>query len=95
MNKNVLGIDFRSAMMPVLERLNFYKNEIQKAETESESIKKKLIVLIEPKPIVELTREDATARVVEDVEGAWKLSGATEELNLIILDANEKKRLAK
>lgn len=54
-----------------------------------------MIVLIEPKPISELTRENARAAVIEAVQNAWKLSGTTEELNLIILDANEKKRVFK
>jgi hypothetical protein len=55
-------------MMPVSEKPDLYKIEIQKVETERESIRKKLILLVEPKPIVELTREDARAAVIEDVE---------------------------
>ncbi|MDQ3750039.1 MAG: hypothetical protein M3367_13670 [Acidobacteriota bacterium] len=39
----------RSPMMPVWEKLNYYKIEIQTAETERESIKKKLLVIVEPK----------------------------------------------
>lgn len=35
--------------MPVWEKLNYYKIEIQTAETERESIKKKLLVIVEPK----------------------------------------------
>jgi hypothetical protein len=82
-------------MMPVWGKLRFYEIEIQTAETERETIKKKLIALIEPQPIVEMTREDARAAVIEDVEKAWKLVKTTEELNLIVLDADEKKRVFK
>lgn len=82
-------------MMPVWEKLDFYKIEIQTAETERETIRKKLIVLIEPQPIIELTRENARTAVIEDVQAAWKLSGTSEELNLIVLDADEKKRVFK
>lgn len=97
----VLEVSYRSGelsterMLPVWEKLDFYKIEIQTAETGRESIRKKLIVLVEPQPLRELTREDARARVVEDVEKAWKLSGTTEKLNLIVLDADEKKRVYK
>jgi len=97
----VLEVSYKSGelsterMLPVWEKLNFYKNEIQNAETERETIKKKLIVLVEPQPVVELTRSNARAQIIEDVEKAWKLSGTTEELNLIVLDADEKKRVYK
>ena len=97
----VLEVSYKSGelsterMLPVWEKLRFYKIEIQTAETERDTIKKKLIVLIEPQPIIELTRENARAQVIENVEKAWKLSGTTEELNLIVLDADEKKRVFK
>lgn len=97
----ILEVSYKSGelsterMLPVWEKLDFYKIEIQNAETERETIKKKLIVLVEPKPVIELTREDARARVIEDVQAAWKLSGTTEQLNLIVLDADEKKRVFK
>ena len=65
------------------------------AETDRKTLRKKLIVLVEPRPIIELTRENARMQVIEDVKAAWKLSGTTEELNLIVLDADEKKRVAK
>ncbi len=79
--------------MPVWEKLDFYKIEIQNAEAELGTIKKKLIVLIEPQPIRELTRENARVQIIEDVDRVCKLSGTTEELNLIVLDADEKKRV--
>ena len=60
------------------------------AETEREIIKKKLTALVEPQPVIWLTRENARAQVIEDVLSAWKLSGTTEKLNLIVLDADEK-----
>ncbi len=82
-------------MMPVWEKLNFYKVEIGRAEAEREILRKKLIALIKSKKIIEITREDARAQVIEDVRRAWKLSGTTEELNLIVLDADEKKRVFK
>lgn len=66
-----------------------------RTETEKESLRKKLIALVKPQPIVEMTRENARAQVIEDVKAAWKLSGTTEELNLIVLDADEKKRVFK
>lgn len=97
----VLEVSYRSGelsterMLPVWEKLNFYKIEIQTAETERETIKKKLIVLVKPQPIIELTRENARAAVIEDVQNAWKLSGTTEEFNLIVLDADDKKRVFK
>jgi len=97
----VLEVSYKSGelsterMMPVWEKLDFYKIEIQTAETERETIKKKLIALVKPQQVIELTRESARAQVIEDVEKAWKLSGTTEELNLIVLDADEKKRIFK
>ncbi len=51
--------------------------------------------MVKPQPVVEMTRENARAQVIEDVKAAWKLSGTTEELNLIVLDADEKKRVFK
>ena len=65
------------------------------AETDRKTLRKKLIVLVEPQPVIELTRENARMQVIEDVKAAWKLSGTTEELNLIVLDADEKKRVFK
>jgi hypothetical protein len=97
----VLEVSYRSGelsterMMSVWEKLDYFKIEIQSAENERETLRKKLIVLIEAKPFVELTRDDARTAIIEDVENAWKLSGTTEELNLIILDADEKKRVYK
>lgn len=97
----ILEVSYKSGelsterMLPVWEKLDFYRIEIQTAAAGRETIKKKLVVLVEPKPFIELTREDARAQVIEDVEGAWKLSGTTEELNLIVLDADEKKRVFK
>ena len=97
----VLEVSYKSGelsterMMPVWEKLDHFKIEIQKAETERETIRKKLITFVEPKPIAELTREDARKQVIEDSQNAWKLSGTTEELNLIVLDADEKKRVYK
>lgn len=97
----VLEVSYKSGelsterMMPVWEKLDYFKIEIQTAATERETIRKKLSVLVEPKPVVELTREDARASVIEDVKQAWKLSGTTEELNLIVLDADEKRRVYK
>lgn len=97
----ILEISYKSGelsterMMPVWEKLNYYKIEIQTFGTERETLRKKMIVLIEPKPFVELTREDARRAVIADVENAWKLSGTTEELNLIVLDADEKRRVYK
>lgn len=97
----VLEISYKSGelsterMMPVWEKLDYFKIEIETFETERESIGKKLIVLIEPKTFVELTREDAKKKVIEDVENAWKLSGTSEELNLIVLDTDDKRRVYK
>lgn len=97
----VLEVSYRSGelsterMMPVWEKLDYFKIEIQSAENERETLRKKLIVLVEPQPVVELTREDARNQLIKDVENAWKLSGTTEELNLIVLDADEKKRVYK
>ena len=97
----VLEVGYKSGelsterMLPVWEKLNFYKIEIQTTETERETIEKKLIILVEPKPVIELTRENVRAQVIEDVEKAWKLSGTTEKLNLIVLDADAQKRVFK
>ncbi len=97
----VLEVGYKSGelsterMLPVWEKLRFYKIEIQNAETERETIKKKLIVLVEFQPIVEMTRENARTQIIEDVEKVWKLSGTTEKLNLIVLDADEKRRVFK
>lgn len=82
-------------MLPVWEKLDNLKTEIERAETEKETVRKKLIALIAPQPLRELTRETARAVIIEDVERAWKLSGTTEELNLIVLDADERKRVYK
>jgi hypothetical protein len=97
----VLEVSYQSGelsterMMPVWEKLDFFKIEIERAETERETLRKKLIALVEPQPVIELTRENARAQVIEDVKAAWKLQGTTEELNLIVLDADEKKRVFK
>ena len=97
----VLEVGYKSGelsterMMPVWEKLRFFKIEIERAETERASLRKKLSALVEPQPVIELTRENARARVIEDVKAAWKLSGTTEKLNLIVLDADEKKRVFK
>jgi hypothetical protein len=97
----ILEVSYKSGelsterMIPVWEKLDFYKIEIQTAETGRETIKKKLIALIKPQFVIELTRESARTQVIEDVEKAWKLSGTREELNLIVLDADEKKRVYK
>jgi hypothetical protein len=97
----VLEVSYRSGelsterIMPVWEKLDFYKIEIQTAETERATIRKKLIALVKPQFVIELTRESARAQVIEDVEKAWKLSGTTEELNLIVLNADDKKRVFK
>ncbi len=37
----------------------------------------------------------AREKVIEDIERAWKLSSTTEELNLIVLDANDKNEFSK
>ena len=97
----VLEISYKSGelsterMMPVWEKLDYFKIETQTAETTRESIRKKLLVSVEPKSIAELTREDARAALINDVEKAWKLSGTTGKSNLIVLDADEKKRVYK
>ena len=97
----VLEVSYKSGelsterMLPVWEKLDFYKIEIQTAETTRETIKKKLIVLVEPQPLPELTRKNARAQIIEDVEKAWKLSGTSESLDLIVLDADEKRRVFK
>ncbi len=97
----VLEISYKSGelsterMMPVWEKLDYFKIEIQTFETERETIRKKLVGLIEPKRFVELTREDARMQLIKNVENAWNLSGTTEELNLIVLDADEKRRVYK
>ena len=97
----VLEVSYKSGelsterMMPVWEKLDYFRIEIQTAETERESVRKKLIALVEPPLIVELTRENARSAIFENVENAWRLSGTTEELNLIILDADEKRRAYK
>jgi len=97
----VLEVSYKSGelsterMMPVWEKLDYFKIEIRNAETEHETLRRKLILLIAPKPVIELTRENARAQVIEDVQNAWKLSGTTEELNLIVLDADEKRRVYK
>ncbi|MDQ3748158.1 MAG: hypothetical protein M3367_03950 [Acidobacteriota bacterium] len=97
----VLEVGYKSGelsterMMPVWEKLDFFKIEIRRAAAERETLRKKLIALVEPQPVIELTRENARAQVIGDVEKAWKLSGTTEELNLIVLDADEKKRVFK
>lgn len=97
----VLEVSYKSGelsterMMPVWEKLDYFKIEIQSAEYEIETLRKKLIVLVEPQPFVELTREDARTQLIKDVENAWKISGRDEELNLIVLDADEKKRVYK
>ncbi len=97
----VLEISYQSGelsterMMPVWEKLDFYRIEIERAATERETLRKNLIALVEPQPVIELTRENARAQVIEDVLSAWKLSGTSEELNLIVLDADEKKQVFK
>lgn len=97
----VLEVSYKSGelsterMLPIWEKLDSYKTEIKTAETERGRIKKKLIDVVEPKTIIEMTGDDARARVIEDVKAAWELSETTEELNLIVLDADEKKRVFK
>jgi len=97
----VLEVSYKSGelsterMMPVWEKLDYFKIEIQTFETERETIRKKIVGLIEPKQFAELTREDARMQLIKDVENAWNLSGTTEELNLIVLDADEKRRVYK
>lgn len=97
----VLEVSYKSGelsterMMPVWEKLDYFKIEIQTAETTRETFRKKLIALIELKSDVELTREDARAALINDVEKAWKFSGTSEVLNLIVLNADEKKRVYK
>ena len=97
----VLEISYKSGelsterMMPVWEKLDYFKIEIQTSETERETIRKKIVGLIEPKQFVELTREDARIQLIKDVENAWNLSGTTEELNLIVLDADERRHVYK
>ncbi len=51
--------------------------------------------MVEPQPVIELTRENARTQVIEDIKAAWKLSGTSEESNLIVLDADERKRVFK
>jgi hypothetical protein len=95
----VLEVGYKSGelsterMMPVWEKLDFFKIEIENAETERETLRKKLIAVVNPK--AEPTRDDARSALIEDVEKAWKLSGTTEDLNLIVLNADEKKRVFK
>ena len=97
----VLEVSYKSGelsterMLPVWEKMDFYKIEIQTAETTRETIKKKLIVLVEPQPLPELTRKNARAQIIEDVEKAWKPSDTSESLGLIVLDADEKRRVFK
>ncbi len=97
----VLEVNYKSGelsterMMPVWEKLDYFKIEIQTSETERETIGKKIVGLIEPKQFVELTREDARIQLIKDVENAWNLSGRTEELNLIVLDADERRHVYK
>lgn len=97
----ILEVSYKSGelsterMMPVWEKLKFYEIEIQTAENEHAILRKKLIALINPQSFKELTREDARVQVIKDVEQAWKLSGTKEELNLIVLDADERKRVFK
>ncbi len=97
----VLEVSYKSGelsterMMPVWEKLDYFKIEIQTAETMRETFRKKVIALVEPQPIVELTREVARAALITDVERAWKLSGTNEELNLIVLNADDKMRVYK
>jgi len=97
----VLEVNYKSGelsterMMPVWEKLDYFKIEIQTSETERETIRKKIVGLIEPKQFVELTREDARIQLIKDVENAWNLSGTTEELNLIVLDADERRHVYK
>ncbi len=67
----VLEVSYKSGelsterMMPVWKKLGFYKIKIQNAVTECETIKKRLLVLVEPQPIIELTRENARAQIIE------------------------------
>jgi hypothetical protein len=82
-------------MMPVWEKMDYYRIEIQSAKSERERIRKNLIALVKPHPVVKLTRENARVAVIEDVEKAWKLSGTSEALNLIVLDADERKHVYK
>jgi len=82
-------------MMPVWEKLDFFKIEMRRAEDERETLRKKLIALVKPQSILEITRSIARAQIIEDVKAAWKLSGRGEELNLIVLDADEKRRVFK
>ncbi len=97
----VLEISYKSGelsterMMPVWEKLDYFEIEIQTFETERETIRKKIVGLIEPKQFAELTREDARRQLIKNVENAWNLSGTTEEQNLIVLDADEKRRVYK
>ncbi len=78
-------------MLAIWEKRKIFSAEIESLRAEIKQTKAALERFARP----EITKEEARESVIKQVTEAWKLSGTTEKLNLIILDADEKKRIFK
>ncbi|MCA1623367.1 MAG: TolC family protein [Acidobacteria bacterium] len=78
-------------MLSVWEKRKTFRAEIESLRAEIKQAEAALERFAHP----EITKEEARESVIKQVTEAWKLSGTTEELNLIVLDADEKKRVFK
>ncbi len=93
----LVEINYRSGegstetMLTLWQRTDALKAEIEAAETEAKAAWRKLSEIIAPPT----TRETARAAVIEQITKAWISSGTNEELNLIVLNADENGRVFK
>lgn len=78
-------------MLAIWEKQKTFRAEIESLRAEIKQTEAALERFVRP----EITKEEARESVIKQVTEAWKLSGTTEKLNLIILDADEKKRIFK
>jgi hypothetical protein len=78
-------------MLAIWEKQKTFRSEIESLRAEIKQTEAALERFARP----EMTIEKARESVIKQVTEAWKISGTSEELNLIILDADEKKRVFK
>ncbi len=81
-------------MLSLWQTADAIKNALELLLADKEETRRKLIEIIAPRNMAK-TKEEARAAVIEQVMSARKLSGTNEELNLIVLDADDKKRVFK
>jgi len=78
-------------MLAIWEKRKIFSAEIESLRAEIKQTEAALERFARP----EITKEEARELVIKQVTEAWKLSGTYEKLNLIVLDADEKKRVFK